>query len=88
MQPILRGRGFSEIPDDAIGIGSNSNSDPLRFKDAVVETNLMRITEKNDIELKFTQDAPHGHNNPTYIGAIVSADRQTIYWVNNTQPLP
>lgn len=24
----------------------------------------------------------------TYLGAIVSPDRQTIYWVNNTQPLP
>lgn len=88
MEPVLTGRGFSEIPDDAIGIGAKVNNNPLEY---ILTTNavlLLQIAEKNDIMMRMTQDKQHGHRDPVYLGAIVSADRQTIYWVNNTQPLP
>ena len=88
MEPVLRGRGFSEIPDDAIGIGATSNADPLQNIATTNAVLLLQIAKKTDITMKMTQDGKHGHVNAVYLGAIVSADRQTVYWVNNTQPLP
>lgn len=88
MEPVLQGRGFSEIPVDAIGIGAVSNDNPLQYVETTSRTVLMQVAEKNEFMIRMTQDAVHVHNTPVYIGALVSADRQTVYWVNESRPLP
>lgn len=38
------------------------------------------------MELVAEREVAHGVAN--YLGVIVSRDRGTIYWVNNTKPIP
>lgn len=87
MEVILTGRGFGIIPDDAIGIGATRNEDPVQFVSSTNEALLMTIAEKNENRMQMTQAAQYTHNLPVYLGAIVSPDRQTVYWVNRTRPL-
>lgn len=88
MEPVITGKWFDTIPNDAIGIAATNNNNPLLYLGSMNATFLMRISEKNDNLIKMTQDEAHSHGGSVYLGAIVSADRQTIYWVNTTQPLP
>lgn len=64
------------------------NNDPLVYKNAQDSERLYRITEKTENEMKLVQITSSPHSVPTFLGAIVSTERQTIYWVNNTKPLP
>ena len=88
MEPILRGKGFGNIPDDAVGIGATSNDDPLEYVNTTNAALILQIAEKTDIQIRMTQDMQYSHTYAAYLGAIVSADRQTIYWVNTSKPLP
>lgn len=63
------------------------NDNPTQFKDTE-DTNLMfTISVVSDRELIATAVYATTHTIPNYLGCIVSEDRQTIYWVNNTKPL-
>lgn len=65
-----------------------SNDNPLVYKDTEVTDWLYRITEKSENEMTLVQINPPSHGAPTFLGAIVSNDRQTVFWVNDTNPLP
>ena len=88
MEPTLVGRGFQDVPDNAIGIASSNNNSPLEYINTESAGLMMQITEKSETRMSLTQGRERSHAVPLYLGAIVSADRQTVYWVNNTQPLP
>jgi hypothetical protein len=47
----------------------------------------MTIESRTDNEITFAAGEAAEHV-PLYLGAILSADRSTVYWVNNTRPLP
>lgn len=49
---------------------------------------LYVITSKTDEEMVLTALNPNTDHSKNYLGCIVSADRQTVYWLNDTQPLP
>jgi hypothetical protein len=49
---------------------------------------LFDITNKSNREMALRQRNEYTHSSPSYLGAIVSQDRQTIYWVNRTKPIP
>lgn len=85
---VLLGSGFDSIPGDAVGVTAADNNDPLAGKDNDSPGWLYEIQTKNDNQIVLHQVAEATHNIPTYLGAIVSADRQTVYWTNDTEPLP
>jgi hypothetical protein len=75
------------IPEDAVGIPAADNENPTELINTQYPDLVGILTERSDTMLKFTssQSSTHG---ASYLGCIVSADRQTIYWVNNSKPLP
>lgn len=84
----LRGSGFEQIPSDAVGILAMSNGNPLELIDTTREDWLFDISEKTSSVLVMPQRQMRAHGAPTYLGAIVSADRRIVYWRNDTRPLP
>lgn len=48
---------------------------------------VMRIEERSATAITFAAEEASDHS-ALSIGAIVSADRQTVYWINDTKPLP
>ena len=84
----LTGRGFSGIPDDAVGVWSDDNGNPLVYRDSNLPYNRSVIVAKDDRQITLQYTETHQASVPRDLGAIVSADRQTVYWVNETRPLP
>lgn len=76
------------IPSNALGVIALQNDAPDVYKDTDRQDWLFDIVEKTSTTMTLRQKVDAGHEVVTYLGAIVSADRQTTYWVNNTKPLP
>lgn len=83
----LIGRGFHNVPNEAIAIAAIDNDNPLELLNNTSAWNIMSIVEREENSLKF-ESTIETTNVQHYLGAIVSPDRQTIYWVNNSKPLP
>lgn len=84
----LTGLHFDGIPNDAVGIYANNNEKPLEFINSDLGYHLFTILEKTNTSMRLLSNYQVAHNAQNYLGAIVSANRQTIYWVNDTKPLP
>lgn len=85
----LVGEYFTQIPADAIGIKSYNNDDPLENIENTLSRNIYSITEKTDTTLKLqVRAAEFVPTHENYLGAIVSSNREVIYWVNESRPLP
>lgn len=85
---ILSGSGFLDIPLDAKGILAYDNEQPLQHISSDDPIRLFSVRYKTNYQIILSPDVLIVHNANTYLGAIVSNDRQTIYWVNNSNPLP
>lgn len=85
---VLRGLNFNQIPSDAIGILSTENDEPLRHINTVINPFMYRIIDKGETTMRLEQSEAEAIGAPTYLACIVSSDRQTVYWVNQTRPLP
>lgn len=76
------------IPDNAIGVMSYDNDNPLqyRYNDDNVHLYSVEVVSDNLIRCQYKSigTAP---SNASYLGAIVTQDRQVL-WVNNSKPLP
>lgn len=84
----LHGVHFENIPAGAVGCFSVDNTRPTMFIDSTSDVDTAVITVISDTEATCTQAGSHTMTGASYLGCIVSADRQTIYWVNKTRPLP
>lgn len=84
----IDGFGFNNIPTNAVGIFSADNNLPLYYINTSTSEWLFDIEVINDNVLIATCRMPNTHSTPNYLGGIVSEDRQTIYWINSTKPLP
>lgn len=76
------------LPVDAVGIFAAANDAPLQFLNATTDPFLYEINRLSDSEVVAVCKSPTGGHGANYLGAIVSADRATVYWVNETEPLP
>lgn len=85
---ILKGLNFDLIPDNAIGIYSRNNNDPLQYIQEEEDIRLYTIIEKSDTSLTLHHKTTSDVSVNVYLGGIVSPDRTIVYWVNNTKPLP
>ena len=84
----LFGRYFNVLPNDAVGVIATNNDNPIEHIESSVDIFFFKIEKISDLRLRLYQDNVHSFTNAVYVGAIVSADRQTIYWQNDTKPLP
>lgn len=72
-----------------MGIQGESNDKPLQYRYGVNPRLLFNVSIKTDTELvMIAADGGSTHGGPVYLGALLSSDRQVIYWENNTRPLP
>lgn len=85
---VLRGFNFGLIPSDAIGVLSDDNERPLMNRNTQRASDMVAVGQINGYMMTLTQAEEHTHANRMYLGAILSADRQTVYWENTTRPLP
>lgn len=85
---MLNGVNFDLIPSNAVGIVASDNNNPLQNRDAESGDRLYSIVEKTSNTMRMVLRATSSHVLNVYLGAIVSSDRETVYWVNNTKPLP
>lgn len=84
----LRGFNFALIPSDAIGVLSDDNDRPLMNRNSQRASDMVSVAQLDGMRMTLTQAGEHTHANRMYLGAILSADRQTVYWENTTRPLP
>lgn len=85
---ILTGLRLDRIPSDAVGIIAYVNGTPLAERDTNILKNMYRISSQSSTSLTLVNRGTDPHYQPTYLGAIVSADRSIVYWVNTSNPLP
>ena len=83
----LIGGGFDLLPDDAIGNISENNNNPLDNLAAGGAYYHPAIIERTDKRIVF-RGVSHNYPRPYYLGAIVSSDKQIIYWRNESSPIP
>ena len=84
----MDGINLDMIPDDAVGIYSPSNDNPLQYRFSLEDYRSYSIEEKSNTRLVLRHNSPTSVSTFVYIGGIVSPDGNTVYWVNNTRPLP
>lgn len=84
---VLKGAGFDALPENAIAVPMINNSEPLQFRYNELGYNVMTMNRMSNTEVQFESTTIADHS-PKSIGAILSQDRETIYWVNTTNPLP
>lgn len=85
---VVSGSGFDVIPQNAVGIVAYTNGDPLRFRYDFDPVHTFSIVDKSDDEITLVHDGVSAPSNGSYLGAILSADRSVVYWINNSRPLP
>lgn len=85
---VLTGENFDEIPANALGVYSSDNDDPLQHRYDREANRVFRIAEQSETSLTLTPQASSIPSVPVYLGAIVSQDGATVYWINNSKPLP
>lgn len=87
MEFEVTGSNLNAIPNDAVAIPSFSNDDPQQLISTDYPDLLGVMVERSSERLVFRahQESSHAAG---YLGCIVSSDRQTVYWINETRPLP
>lgn len=84
----LKGLNFDIIPRNALGVYAVDNDNPLQYRYTNQDYVLFDIDTQSETEMLLTPRVRTAHSTATYLGCIVSADRQTLYWVNETRPIP
>lgn len=84
----VRGEYLDSIPNDAIGVLSSDNDNPLQNRDSASDVIVIPLVNQTKWSLEFEQETEHTSTQPSYLGAILSRDRQVVYWVNESRPLP
>lgn len=75
------------VPDDALLVVSNNNDNPLAFIDGAARY-FYPITSRTDSSIVFSLSTSNSFGEDMYGAAIVSQDKQTVYWENKSKPLP
>lgn len=76
------------ISDDAMGIFSSKNDEPLRFRYSGDPSFFFDVVDKSFGSITLRPRIEVTHHVAGYLGAIISKDRNVVFWVNETRPLP
>lgn len=83
----FRGNGFSSLPAGTVVVTSYNNDNPLQFRYADLSASALRVEVIDDNHMR-TISPSYNLGAPRYAGAILSGDRDSIFWVNESKPLP
>lgn len=67
---------------------ATDNDAPLAGRDTTSPYYYGDVEVRSAEEVSLRTKSLSSHQFPTYVGAILSADRSVVYWVNETRPLP
>lgn len=84
----LRGQNFDLIPDDAMGIISNDNDDPLKLVGEGTRRTQLTIVERGEGYLKLQSNTAHSYDGDFYLGVLMKRSTLEYFWINDTKPLP
>lgn len=84
----LTGSGFLSIPQGAVGILALDNDEPMHHRNSMVPGQLFNINVVSDSLAYAVCSVSLARSVATYLGGIVTENRQVDVWVNNTKPLP
>lgn len=84
---VIKGMYLDMVPSDALGVFSDENWAPLKYKDTTNRDFLFDIFVEGSSDLVAVPKTQHTVEYSGYLGAIVSSDRSVVYWVNNTHPV-
>lgn len=73
------------LPADAVAVPMSNNDNPLQYRTVSA---AMTIVERTDNEITFAVANEGQHSTAFSIGAILSNDREEVYWINTNRPLP
>lgn len=79
----LIGDGFDLLPQDAVAVPMSIGGDPLQYRYIQDTGVVMRLVSATTTTASFATGVTASHSAST-IGAILSADREKVYWVNET----
>ena len=82
------GYNLDQFPNEAIGVLSMDNDRPDQFKNSTWDGYIVNIQTKERRRMLLDGGEHHFDVGNYYLGLIVSSDRQTVYWINDTKPLP
>ena len=85
---VLIGENLDTIPSDAIGVYSDNNNIPLQHRYDREPYRVFKIIEQTQNKLTLHPKETTTLLGSVYLGGIVSLDGKTVYWENNTRPLP
>lgn len=88
MEFQLSGENFDKMGSEIVGVLATENGDPLHNRDSVNEAILVHEISRTKTTLLLAATMENHYSFPYYLGGILSADRETVYWENNTRPLP
>ena len=88
----MQGYGFDSLPEDTIAFAMRDNDNPLEFIDFPYTPEgeriaIMRIVSRSATTMTMASEDAADHA-ALSIGAITSADKRTVYWINTSRPLP
>lgn len=79
---------MAQVPMNAVGVMSHLNNDPLVSRYVTNVLYLYHVVSVSENEIIMEPNVVAARALDFYLGGILSADRQNLYWVNNTSPLP
>ena len=85
---VLIGNNLDKIPAGAIGVYASRNNQPMQHRYDREDYHIWNITEQAPERLVLTPKVVYQLSNNIYLGGILSYDGETIYWQNDTSPLP
>lgn len=75
-------------PTQLVAVVMYDNNNPLQERYSEETYSVLPFYAYNDGVLSFQWGVTGSISIPYSVGAIMSLDRETIYWVNETKPIP
>ena len=79
MQFSVTGRGFDNIPNNAVAV-IDTPTDPLGNRYSDDPSAVMNIVRKTDTSMEFSTSDVYTYGIGHSLGAILSANRNIVYW--------
>lgn len=81
MRYDVDGDNFDIIPNDALGVMSYVGQSPLNFRySSDIGYHVYEILDKSATSMIIGTTTPKGYGRQQYLGGIVSADREIVFW--------
>lgn len=88
MRYELSGLNFDLMPEQIVGLASSFNDKPLMHINDTAVHFILNPIERDSTHMVLECSIEVQYNSSYYLGGIVSENREIIYFVNNTKPLP